>query len=95
MHTYIHTYIHTYFCSYGRAACEAAGKGVGTCRKEAAEQKIRASGNKPEKPTAEPGGDRKKSAGGGHKGVHDVTDWMQRQGRQLHKQGQAVAVSMT
>eukprot|EP00972_Heterocapsa_arctica_P060094 8862858-Heterocapsa_arctica.AAC.1 len=41
------------------------------------------------------GGDRKKSAGGGRKATNGVMDWMQRQGRQLHKQGQAAAVSMT
>ena len=47
----IHTYIHTYFWSYGRAACEAAGKGSnGPAEGKGQAEKIQASGNKPENP---------------------------------------------
>ncbi len=90
--TYIHTYIHTFCITVERRARRLVRvRRIKRARGPGRKMQARGSGQE----NQQAGGDRKKSAGGGYEAIHDEMDWLQRQGRQLHKQGQAVAVSMT
>ena len=69
---------------------------VRTLEERARAEKIRAAHGEPsEKPAARREGTERRVREAGKEAIHEVMDWLQRQGRQLLKQGRATAVSMT
>ena len=83
----IHIYIHTYFV--GRTVerrVRRLGRSRGTRKRGGQAGKIEHTSGGQEK-ASEAGGDRKKSAGGREKAVHEETHWCRDEAGSLHKQG--------